>query len=137
MRAHCSNAVARNGSFTEPAGLETNMPELKFESERPPLRVDPDGSIRIAKSRVLLPVLINAYRDWGWGAEQLARQYPTITLAEAHGVVAYYLNHRAEVDAYVDEWNAAGEREYENWRAQPETQALIAKLKARAARASA
>lgn len=111
------------------------MLTLTIYSKMPPLRVDSDGSIRVGKSRVLLAVLINAYRDWGWSAEQLAEQYPSITLAEAYGVLAYYVNHRAEVDAYVDEWNAAGDREAEKWMSNPEAQAFVAKLKAaRAAR---
>lgn len=85
------------------------MPPLVAQPAVLPLRFDPDGSIRIGTSRVLLPVLINAYRDFGWSAEMLAQQFPTVTLAEIYGVLAYYLEYQAEVDSYVDAWNLAGE----------------------------
>jgi len=104
------------------------MSPLTILPELPPIRLDADGSYRIGASRVLLPVLINAHHDWGWGAEQWAEQFPTITRSEAHAVMAYYLNHRAEVDAYVDEWNAEGDRQAEEAWSSPEGQALRAKL---------
>ncbi len=85
------------------------MPPLVAQPAVSPLRFDPDGSIRIGSSRVLLPVLINAYRDFGWSAEMLAQQYPTVTLAEIYGVLAYYLEYQADIDSHVDAWNLAGE----------------------------
>jgi len=106
------------------------MTSLAIHADATPLRVDPDGSVCIGESRVLMTVLLNAYRDWGWSAEQLAEQFPTITLAEAHAVIAYYLRHYQEVDAYLNEWNAEGDRARTKWQESPEGQAIRAKLRA-------
>lgn len=107
-----------------------SMTTLSLTAESPPLRVWDDGSIRIGHSRVILAVFLNAYHDWGWSAEQLAEQFPTVSLAESHAVIAYYLRHRTEVDSYLNEWNGDGDRERTEWLASPEGQRVQAKLRA-------
>lgn len=44
--------------------------------------------------------MIRAFED-GTTPETIAQQYPTTTLADIYSVIAYYLRHRNEVDAYV------------------------------------
>lgn len=106
------------------------MNTLNLTPESPPIRNWDDGSIRIGQSRVILAAFLNAYRDWGWSAEQLAEQFPTVSLAESHAALAYYLTHRAEVDAYLDEWNNEGEDTRIKWLASPEGQGIQAKIRA-------
>lgn len=65
-----------------------------------PLRADADGNIYVGTSRVLLDTVVNHYRQ-GLSAEDIARGHDTITLADVHAVVAYYLRHRDDVDAYL------------------------------------
>ncbi len=73
-----------------------------------PLRVDEDGAVRVGRSRVPLEVIVACYRD-GDSPDQIHEAYPTVSLAEVHATIAYYLDHRDEVDAYVRE----GQREAE------------------------
>jgi uncharacterized protein (DUF433 family) len=64
------------------------------------LRQDDDGWIHVTGHRIGLEHLVYHY-DEGYSAEMLACEYPTLRLAEIHKVIAFYLENRAEVDAYV------------------------------------
>jgi uncharacterized protein (DUF433 family) len=57
------------------------------------------GAIRLAGSRIDLRHVVNYYNE-GYSAEMLACEFPTLSLAQMHKVIAYYLDHREEVDAY-------------------------------------
>ncbi len=76
--------------------------EIVLQTEAPPLRRDSSGALRVGNSRVLLELVIRAFED-GATPETIAQQYPTTTLADIYGVIAYYLRHRNEVDAYLAE----------------------------------
>jgi uncharacterized protein (DUF433 family) len=65
-----------------------------------PLHIDQDGVIRIGKTRVTMDIVIRAFKR-GASPETIAAQFPAITLAEAYGAVAYYLQHQAEIDDYL------------------------------------
>lgn len=106
------------------------MTTLTLAVESPPIRIGDDDSVRIGKTRVILAVFLNAYRDWGWSAEQLAEQFPSVSLAESHIVLANYLTHRAKVAAYLKEWNAEGDDAREKWLASREGQGIQAKIRA-------
>lgn len=106
------------------------MASIVIHTDTSPLRTDPDGSIRVGESQVMLAVLLNAYLDWGWSAEQLAEQFPSITLADVHGVLSYYLRHRQEVDIYLNEWNSSGEQSRSDWQQSTDGQLVITKLRA-------
>ncbi len=73
---------------------------LTIVTEQPPLTPNEDGVIRIGKTRVMLDTVIAAFNE-GATAEEIAQQYPALTLAEVYATVAYYLNHKADVDAYL------------------------------------
>lgn len=63
------------------------------------------GELRVTGTRVPLQYLTYEYRQ-GASAEEIAARYPSLTLAQVHALIAYYLEHRAEVDAYVLEREA-------------------------------
>lgn len=69
-------------------------------AEQPPLRTTADGAIRIGKTRVTLETVIVAFNE-GATAEEIVQQYPALRLADVYATIAYYLNHRAEVNAYL------------------------------------
>jgi len=58
------------------------------------------GEIRVTGHRIGLFHLVHYYND-GYSAEMLVCQYPTLSLALVHKVIAFYLENRAQVDAYV------------------------------------
>ena len=67
-----------------------------------PLRVDDSGSVRIGPTRVTLDTLVSSYRD-GSTAEELVQQYPSLSLADVHATLAFYLTHQSDVDAYLQQ----------------------------------
>ena len=68
----------------------------------PPFREDDAGALRVGRSRVLLELVIHAFQD-GSTAEEICQRYSTLSLADVYGVIAYYLAHRDEVDAYLSD----------------------------------
>jgi uncharacterized protein (DUF433 family) len=67
-----------------------------------PLRVEPDGGIRVRVSRVHLELVIAAYEN-GATAEEIAASYDTLDLADIYTVLGYYLRHRDEMRNYVEQ----------------------------------
>jgi len=89
---------------------------LPLHAERPPLRVDEGGAVRVGKSRISLDLVIEQYEN-GMRPEDMVRAYDTLGLADVHAVIAFYLRHRDEVRAYLK-------------RRAEEAQALRAKIEA-------
>jgi uncharacterized protein (DUF433 family) len=78
------------------------MVKLPLTPLASPLRIDDAGVVRIGATRITLDTLVASYRD-GNTAEEFVEQYPTLGLPDVHATIAYYLTHRAEVEAYLRE----------------------------------
>ena len=39
----------------------------------------------------------------GYALEEVLRQYPTVSLAQVHAALAYYYEHKAEIDKQIEE----------------------------------
>jgi uncharacterized protein (DUF433 family) len=79
------------------------MAHLKIaDPEPPPFRVEEDGTVRVGKTRVTLDIVIGAHNR-GDTAEDIYRKYTTLKLADIYAVLAYYLRHSREVDAFLQE----------------------------------
>lgn len=76
------------------------VPTVPIHADRPPLRVDEGGVVRVGKSRVSLDVVVEQYEN-GFAPEDMVRAYDTLVLADVHAAVAYYLRHRDEVRVYL------------------------------------
>lgn len=74
--------------------------EILLQSEAPPVRRDASGALRVGHSRVLVDLVIRAFQD-GATSEAIAQRYPTATLGDIYAVIAYYLRHREDLDAYL------------------------------------
>jgi uncharacterized protein (DUF433 family) len=73
---------------------------MTLQADPLPLTRDEHGSIRIRNTRVLLELVIRAYKD-GASAEEIVRRFDTLEIADVHAVLAHYLRHRAEVEEYL------------------------------------
>lgn len=73
-----------------------------------PLRRLEDGSIRIGSTRVLLELVIHAYRR-GATAENIVESFPALRLSDVYAVLAYYLRNQPTIDAYVDQVDKEGD----------------------------
>lgn len=89
-----------------------------FASRPPPLRTDAHGVVRVGGTRVSLESVVVAF-DRGASAEEIVESFPSLDLATVYATLAYVLNERASVNAYlesqrerVDELRADAERRF-------------------------
>lgn len=74
-----------------------------------PLYQDETGAIRIRNTRVHLYLVIRAFLR-GETPENIVQMYTTLALGDVYAVIAHYLEHQAEVDAYLARVAAEGEK---------------------------
>jgi uncharacterized protein (DUF433 family) len=67
-----------------------------------PLRVDETGTIRVGQTRVTLELVVSRF-DQGESPEEIISGFPSLQLADVYAVVTYCLQHRPEVEAYLQE----------------------------------
>lgn len=104
---------------------------MVFVAEAPPFRQDAQGGLRVGESRVLVELVIRAFQD-GATPEAIAQRYPTATLTDIYGVIAYYLRHQAEMEAYLKSRECQAKEVQERIEAQQrDTTALRQRLLAR------
>ena len=65
-----------------------------------PLVQEADGTVRISGSRITLDTVVGAYEK-GATAEQIQDSFPSLSLRQIYGTIAYYLEHETEVKAYL------------------------------------
>ena len=100
---------------------------LTIHEDAVPLRVDETGTVRVGRTRVILELVIHAFRDGGT-PEQIVQDYDTLNLSDVYAVIGYYLRHRDEVDAYLTARAAEGE---ELWKRVEASQRHLPDIRAR------
>jgi len=93
----------------------------------PPIRIDAGGIPRVGGSRVSLASIVFLHQQ-GATPEQIQERFPSVALSDVCAAIAYYLRHRAEVDAHLAELEAEAEGIQDEVDARPETRALREKL---------
>ena len=61
-----------------------------------------DGGWRLTDSRVSFDSVIHGYWD-GRSPEGIVDEFPSLSVEQVYGAIAYYLRHRAEIDRYLDD----------------------------------
>ncbi|HEO69996.1 MAG TPA: DUF433 domain-containing protein [Candidatus Hydrogenedentes bacterium] len=64
--------------------------------------IDADGTPAITGTTMNAVELVMAQRAHGWSPEELHFQYPHLTLGQIHSALAYYWDHRAELDEDIE-----------------------------------
>jgi uncharacterized protein (DUF433 family) len=64
-----------------------------------------DGAYRIAGTRISLDSVVYAFLN-GQTPESIAQSFPLLTLEQVYGAITYYLAHRADIDAYLEQREA-------------------------------
>ncbi len=77
-----------------------NLPDFLTQNEF--------GGIRVTGTRIGLETLLDFY-TYGYSAEMIWAEYPTLTLATIHKVIAFYLENKEDVDAYIARVDAKAE----------------------------
>ncbi len=71
-------------TFTEPATI----------------RLDADGVMRVGPSRLSVDAVVHAYNE-GASPEEIQMRFDSVSLADIHSVIAYYLRHTGEIEDYL------------------------------------
>ena len=83
------------------------------------------GAYYVAGSRVSLASIIYEYRD-GAAPETIRQNFPTLSLEQVHGAIAFYLGHQEEALTYLrDQESAWDQRERTATPANPGVQERI------------
>ena len=77
-----------------------NQTDLIITAKPIPLEAGADGVVRVGGTRVTLDTVVMAFKE-GATAEEIVYQYPSLDLADVYAVIAYYLQRRPEVEAYL------------------------------------
>jgi hypothetical protein len=75
--------------------------------------------------RTRVSMIVADYLWRGWSAEEIVRQYPYLTLAEAHAAMAYYFDHRDEIEAEL----LSEYRNAQDWKKTHPTPPFLLRLK--------
>ncbi len=65
-----------------------------------PLALGKDGVARVGGTRVTLDTVVRAFSREAT-AEEIAQQYPSISLSDVYATISYYLQNQEEVDKYL------------------------------------
>jgi uncharacterized protein (DUF433 family) len=95
-----------------------------------PLRMDETGTIRIGRTRVILDLVVAAFKE-GDTPEQIIERYDSLKLAEVYAVIAYYLAHQPELDTYLKQRREAAEALRQEIESQPGDAERRAAMRAR------
>ncbi len=71
-----------------------------------PLREEPEGVFRVGKSRVLLELVLRAFKA-GATPETIVQSYPTLELLDVYAVVSRYLASPAPFEDYLSNCDEA------------------------------
>ena len=104
---------------------------MKLETTQPvPLDLTEDGRIRIKGSRVSLDSIVHHFKQ-GATAEQIQDSFPSLSLREIYGAIAYYLEHTETIEDYLGEQRERAEETRHFIESQIDTAALRKRVRAR------
>jgi uncharacterized protein (DUF433 family) len=66
--------------------------------------------IRIKGSRIGIETVLYDYIHRCMTPEDIAKQYPSITLEQVYATILYYLHNKEAVDQYITDWLEFGDR---------------------------
>jgi len=82
--------------------LTLSYPHIEKRDDQP-ARLQRLPRIRVAQ-------IVMDYLAYGWSAEEMCRQHPYLTPAEAYAAMGYYFDHQEEIDQTIrQEWQQVQE----------------------------
>lgn len=103
---------------------------LAIVAETAPLKANEDGAILVGKTRVTLDTIVTVFNQ-GATAEEIVYRYPSLNLADVYATIAFYLNHQAEVETYLQQRRQQSQEIRETNQARFDPQGLRDRLLAR------
>ncbi len=98
------------------------------------VRLWPDGTPTVGGTRLKVKFIGAAYRR-GADAAEIQADYPEYSLAQIHCAIAYYLDHKDEMDRAWDEAEQRIQESRAEWQQSGDAKRLRAKIEAYRARA--
>ncbi len=95
-----------------------------------PLVAGADETVRVKSSRVTLDVIVGQFKQ-GATAEQIAEDFPSLTLREVYGAIYFYLDNTTEVEDYLRRQDEAAQETSEFVAQKMDSSALRARIRAR------
>jgi len=92
--------------------------------------IDEEGRPRIDGTRLTVVDLISWSRVIGRTAEELAQQYPHLSLAQIHAALSYYYDHQSAIDQEIERLDRETEEHRRNAPETPLAKRLRAKRSA-------
>lgn len=86
--------------------------------------------IRLKGHRIGIDHIIDRYRN-GFSPEQIALDFPGVSLEKVYGAITYYLHHQQELDASIARLRTWQEEHYQQARANPDS--LVQRIRQRLA----
>lgn len=87
---------------------------------------NPDA-IRVKGHRLGIEHILDYYLE-GYNPDEIAQEFPGLSLETVYAAITYYLANRAKMDAYMQQRHARNERAYQEWVVTPTP--LIQRLRA-------
>ena len=97
-----------------------------------PLHRNADGVLRVGNTRVTLDSVATAFQE-GLSAEEIAQQYPSLSLADLYEVLGYYLRHQTQLDSELADQRATSQQQRIAYEAQHVPVGIRQRLMARRA----
>ena len=123
---HMCNFPVVPGIAEQPVRNFLRMMSMKLPAF---LTRDKHGLILLRGHRVGLHDILHFYRE-GYSPEMLLGEFPSLSLALFHKVIAFYLDHQGPVDRYLDEERLAMEQIRQKGSGSPSLAALRARMAA-------
>lgn len=82
-----------------------------------PVRKDSSGVLRVGDTRVSLDSVVCAFNR-GEDAAEIQQAYDSLSLAQVHSAIAYYLHNKNKVDAYLAKRETQREKDWREHEAQ-------------------
>jgi uncharacterized protein (DUF433 family) len=73
---------------------------MVVQTDPVPLTADGFGGLTVGDTRVALEVVLEDF-EAGSSPEAIVEHFPILKLADVYAVIAYFLRHREEVEAYL------------------------------------
>src|SRR5207249_11359760 len=64
--------------------------------------LDERGRAWIGDTNTKVIEVVCDHTGWGMSAEEICREYPYLSLGQVYAALAYYLDHKAELDAEIE-----------------------------------
>lgn len=73
------------------------------------ISLNSDNVPMITGTRFKVRVIVIDHISQGWDARDIQRQYPHLTLGQIHSALAYYYDHKTEMEVEIQESRQEGE----------------------------